>query len=75
MRKESEELGVYLVADLLEILGVILEFDTVHVKYEQAVPVPFYPFLVLLVKSGNIIYAYALLVLASPLLYLSLIHI
>ena len=69
--EESEELGVDLVDDLLEVLRTVFELDAVHIKDEQVVLVVLDPVFVALVQTGDIVDSDALLILASSLLDLA----
>ena len=67
-REKAEELGVNLVCDVLEVLGLVLELDLVHVDHQEAGLVVLDPVLVALVQAGDVVDADGSLVLAAALL-------
>ena len=68
--EESVELGVDHVRNLLKIFRTVTELHVVGI-YDQEIALVFaYPLLILLVETGQIVDAYALLVVTPPLLNL-----
>jgi len=68
--EESVELGVYLIADLLQVGRVVAKLDIVSVDNDEVALVLCYPLLVALVQPFEVVEAYGLLVVAPALLYL-----
>ena len=67
-REKPVQLCVYHIGDLLEVLGAVAELDVVGVHDQEVSLVVLDPVLVLLVQAGQVLDAYALLVVAAALL-------
>ena len=70
-REETEKFSIDLIDHLLEVLRTVFELYAVHIKDEQVVLIILDPVFISLVKTCNIVYTDALLVLAASLLDLA----